>query len=94
MIRFDRPDVPFQQAMYNAVSEVLDRRPGATFDLVAVSPGRGGAARVSLETNKARRNAENVMRSLVDMGLPPSRVAMSATTSDNATTNEVHLYVR
>jgi hypothetical protein len=28
------------------------------------------------------------------MGLPPSRVAMSATTSDNATTNEVHIYVR
>jgi hypothetical protein len=34
------------------------------------------------------------MRSLVDMGLPPSRVAMSSTTSENATTNEVHLYVR
>jgi hypothetical protein len=94
VIRFDRPNVPYQQAVYNAVSQVLDRRPGATFDLVAVAPSRGGAARVALETNKARRNAEGVMRSLVDMGLPPSRVAMSATTSDNATTNEVHIYVR
>ena len=94
VIRFDRPNVPYQQAVYNAVSQVLDRRPGATFDLVAVAPGRGGTARVALEANKARRNAETVMRSLVDMGLPPSRVAMSSTTSDNATTNEVHLYVR
>jgi hypothetical protein len=94
VIRFDRPNVPYQQAVYNAVSQVLDRRPGATFDLVAVAPGRGGTARVALESNKARRNAETVMRSLVDMGLPPSRVAMSTTTSENATTNEVHLYVR
>jgi hypothetical protein len=94
VIRFDRPNVPYQQAVYNAVSQVLDRRPGATFDLVAVAPGRGGTARVALEGNKARRNAETVMRSLVDMGLPPSRVAMSSTTSDNATTNEVHIYVR
>ncbi|MGF1639829.1 MAG: hypothetical protein ACFCUO_02655 [Rhodospirillales bacterium] len=94
VIRFDRPNVAYQQAVYNAVSEVLDRRPGATFDLVAVAPARGGAARVSVETNKARRNAESVMRSLVDMGLPPSRMAMSATTSDYATSNEVHLYVR
>ena len=94
VIRFDRPNVPYQQAVYNAVSRVLDRRPGATFDLVAVAPSRGGAARTSLESNKARRNAESVMRSLVDMGLPPSRVAMSSTTSENATTNEVHLYVR
>ena len=94
VIRFDRPNVPYQQAVYNAVSQVLDRRPGATFDLVAVAPSRGGTARASLESNKARRNAETVMRSLVDMGLPPSRVAMSSTTSENATTNEVHLYVR
>jgi len=94
VIRFDRPNVPYQQAVYNAVSQVLDRRPGAIFDLVAVAPGRGGTARVALEANKARRNAETVMRSLVDMGLPPSRVAMSSITSDNATTNEVHLYVR
>ncbi len=94
VIRFDRPNVPYQQAVYNAVSKVIERRPDANIDLVAVAPSRGGAARVSLESTKVRRQAENVMRSLVDMGLPPSRIAMLASTSPNATTNEVHLYVR
>lgn len=94
VIRFDRPNVPYEQAVYNAVSKVLDRRPDANIDLVAVAPSRGGPARVSLESTKVRRQAENVMRSLVDMGLPPSRIAMLASTSANATTNEVHLYVR
>ncbi|NQU57336.1 MAG: hypothetical protein HQ513_08875 [Rhodospirillales bacterium] len=94
VIRFDRPDVPYQQALYAAVSRVLERRPGAVFDLVAVAPGAGGPARVALNSNKAQRFAEGVLRSLIEMGLPPSRVAMSGKTSNQAKANEVHLYLR
>ncbi len=94
VIRFDRPDIPYQQALYAAVSRVLERRPGAVFDLVAVAPGAGGPARVALNSNKAQRFAEGVLRSLIEMGLPPSRVAMSGKTSNKANSNEVHLYLR
>ena len=94
IIRFDRANVPFQQALYNAVSRVLERRPEAGFDLVSVAPANGGPARVALNSNKARRHAEGVLRSLIEMGLPPGRVAVSAKTSDTARINEVHLYLR
>lgn len=94
VIRFDRPDVPYQQALYNAVSKAIEARPQAQFDLVSVTPQRGGAADASLAQQRARRSAENVMRSLGDMGLPANRVTMSSTTSAEAATNEVHLYVR
>jgi hypothetical protein len=94
VIRFDRPDVPYQQALYNAVSKALEARPQAQFDLVSVTPQRGAAADASLSQQRARRSAENVMRSLTEMGLPGNRVTMSATTSAEAATNEVHLYVR
>jgi len=94
VIRFDRPNVPYQQALYAAVSRVLERRPAAIFDLVAVAPSAGGPARVALNSNKAQRFAEDVLRSLIDMGLPPSRVAMSGKTSGEAKNNEVHLYLR
>jgi hypothetical protein len=94
VIRFDRPNVPFQQALYNAVSRVLERRPNAAFDMVAVAPAGGGAARVALNSTKARRHAETVLRSLIEMGLPPNRVAVSAKTSNTAKINEVHLYLR
>lgn len=93
VIRFDRANVAYDQALYNAVSRSLDRRPNATFQLVAVAPASGGAARVALNSNKARRNAENVMRSLQRMGLPPQRIAVSARTSQAAQSNEVHLYL-
>ena len=93
VIRFDRKNVEFEQALYNAVSKTLERRPSASFELVAIAPASGGAARIALNSNKARRNAEKVMRSLQRMGLPPKRIAVSAQTSQSAQSNEVHLYL-
>jgi len=94
VVQFDRPDVAYQQALYNAVSRALERQPSATFDLVAVAPTAGGPARVALNTTQSRRLADGVLRSLVDMGLPTERVAVSGRTSDAARNNEVHLYLR
>jgi hypothetical protein len=94
VIRFDRPDVPYQSALYNAVSRALERRPQSQFDLVAVAPNRGTPAQVALSQNKSRRHAEQVLRTLTDMGLPPSRVNLQATTSTAANVNEVHIYLR
>ena len=94
VIRFDRPKVEYEQALYTAVSRALERRPQAGFDVVAVAPGQGSAAQVARGANAARRSAESVLRSLTSMGLPPSRVNLSAGTSGEAQTAEVHLYVR
>ena len=94
VIRFDRANVQYEQPLYNAVSRALQRRPNAMFDLVAVATNRGNAARVALSAGKSKKNAETVLRSLSDMGLPLDRVRLSALTSNTAATNEVHLYVR
>ncbi|MTI11345.1 hypothetical protein [Curvivirga aplysinae] len=93
IIRFDRPNVQYQQALYNAVSQALSRKPTATFDLVAISPQRGTAAQIALNASAAKRNGEAVLRSLRDMGVPSGRVQMLAQESPSATANEVHLYV-
>lgn len=94
VIKFDRPTVNFQQPLYNAVSQALDRRPDATFEIVAVTPSRGNAGQVALASNASRRNAEAVYRSLTDMGLAANRVTLSATTSSSAENNEVQVFVR
>jgi hypothetical protein len=86
--------VEYEQALYSAVSQALERRPQAGFDLIAVAPGQGSAAQVARGANRARRSAESVLRSLTAMGLPPSRVNLSAGTSGQAQTAEVHVYVR
>lgn len=93
-IKFDRPDVNYEQQLYIAVSEALQRYPEARFDLVAVHPTEGNAAKVAIESTRARRNAERVLRSLTQIGLPADRVDLSYSKSDEAKVNEVHLYVR
>ena len=94
VIRFDRPDPPFEQALYNAVSRALERRPEAMFDLVAITAARGSAGQAALSGSKAKKYAGDVLRSLTQMGLPASRVTLSAATSAEAVAPEVHLYVR
>lgn len=93
-IRFDKPDVAYEQPMYMAVNEALTRYPNARFELVAVHPSTGNAAEVAIESTRARRNAERVLRSLTQMGLDLGRVDLSYTPSAEAATSEVHLYVR
>ena len=94
VIRFDRANVEYEQALYTAVSRALQRRPQAGFDLVAVASGQGTPAKVTVNANRAKRNAEKVLRSLSGMGLPLDRVRLSALTQNTAESNEVHLYVR
>lgn len=86
VIRFDKPDVAFEPALYQALSRALERRPDAVFDLVAVSSGANSTA--------ARRSAENVMKSMTSMGLPSDRVVMASMSSATASSPEVHVYVR
>lgn len=93
-IRFDRPDVAYQQPLYMAVNEALARYPSARFELVAVHPSAGNAAQVAIESTRARRNGERVLRSMTEMGLSLDNIDVSYMPSETATTNEVHLYIR
>jgi len=94
VIRFDHPNVDYEQALYTAVSRALERRPSATFDVVAVAPNAGTPAQATVAVNASKHDAENVMRSLTGMGLPADRISLSATTSPDIRSNEVRLYVR
>jgi len=94
VIRFDRADVPYERALYTALSKALEARPGANFDLVGVAAGGEGSSDIALNQSRVKKHANDVLKALVDMGLPPSRVSLAATTSPTITTNEVHLYLR
>lgn len=94
VIKFDKPKVQYETALYSAVKSALERKPAAQFDVVAVSPKRGTAGQAALNATSARRNAETVLRSLTNMGLPANRVRLSAMQSEAAATGEVHVFVR
>lgn len=93
-IRFDKPNVAYEQPVYMAINEALQRYPNARFELVAVHPSGGNSAETTIESTRARRNAEKVLRTLTQMGLTMDRVDLSYLPSPDATTSEVHLYIR
>jgi len=94
VIRFDHTNVDYQQILYAALTQALHTRPGAAFSIVAVSPTRGTATAVQLAQTAAHRHAEEVMRSMTDMGVPASRLAVASATDPAATTSEVRVFVR
>lgn len=94
VIRFDRPNVAYQQALYSAASQALQRKPDAGFDVVAVTPAQVAPGRSAISVTNASRSADQVARTLAGMGVPPTRIARAARRSPTAQTAEVHVYVR
>lgn len=93
-IRFDRPNVNYEPALYTAIKSALDRRPNATFDVVAVSPVGSTPGQQALAASNAKRNADSVLRSLTNMNLPANRVRVNSTTSTSTSSGEVQVFVR
>jgi len=94
VIRFDQPNVEYEQAVYMAINQGLEKFPDAQFDLVAVSPSSGNPAQVALAATAAKKNAEAVLRTLTQIGVPMERINLSAANSRSASSSEVHIYIR
>ena len=94
VIRFDHPGVDYQQILYAALNQALQSRPNAGFEVVAVSPTRGNAASVQIAQTNAKRYAQEVMRSMTDMGVPATRMGVASSTDPGAAASEVRVFVR
>ena len=94
VIRFDQPNVDYQQILYAALNQALQSKPNAGFEVVAVSPTRGTAASVQIAQTAAKRHAQDVMRSMTDMGVPATRLGVASATDPGASDSEVRVFVR
>jgi hypothetical protein len=92
-IKFDQPNVDYEQAVYMAVNEAKQKYPNARLEVIAVHPSQGNAAQVAIESTRSRRNAESVLRSLSQMGINTDTVDLSTQSSAEASTNEVHIFI-
>ncbi len=93
IIRFDRPDVDYGQPLYQAMSQALEKNPMGNFEVVAVSPA-GSGAKQSLAAVNIRGKAEDVMRTMAEMGVPADRMQLTTATSADAANPEVHLFLK
>lgn len=93
-IKFDKANVDYQQAVYMAMNEAMQKYPTARYELIAVTPTNGNAAQVAIESTHARRNAESVLRSLSQMGMDVNKIDLTTQQSAEAKSSEVHIYIR
>lgn len=93
-IRFDKPNVDFEQPIYVAVQNALEQYPDTRFELIAVHPTSGNPAQIAIESTRSRRNAERVLRTLTQMGIDLQRIDLSYAPSNEAQSSEVHIFLR
>jgi cell division protein FtsB len=93
-IKFARANTNYQKTLYAALSQALQTQPGALFDVVGVSPTRGTAAAVQTAQNDARRHAQDVMKTMTEMGVPAARMDISSATDPSVRTSEVRVFLR
>jgi hypothetical protein len=88
-IKFDHAHATYDQELYSALSQALATKPSASFDVVGVA-----AAETKLAQNSAVHDARAVMRAMRQMGVPPSRMAVSASTDPAISSSEVRVYAK
>jgi hypothetical protein len=86
-IKFARAHVAYDRVLYAALSQALAAQPHASFSVVGVAPASGAA-------DAAQNNAQAVMHSMTEMGVPATRMAASSSTDPAITASEVRVYVR
>jgi len=88
-IKFDRSHVQYEKTLYSALSQALASQPKASFSVVGIAPS---ATRVA--ANSAERDAKAVMRTMGEMGVPSTRMEVSAVTDPAVSASEVRVYVK
>ena len=89
VIRFGAAPLAYEDALYDAVRGVLERRPASAFELVAVTPYVGAPEQAAFAGR-----LERVYRALIAMGLPAERLSLSSLSQPGVQVDEVHVYVR
>jgi len=94
VIAFSDTHVKYEKPLYDAVSQVLAKKPDAGFEIVSVTPGGKSALDVSRNMYRAQKNTQDVMNSLVELGLSSDKIMVSEVQDTSVRTDEVRVYIR
>ena len=94
VIRFDDPNIDYEKTLYDAIGITVDKKPDASFGLVAVAPIGKNEGETRINASKVKKYAERVLRSMVSFGMPSKKIALTAKTSGDVVVPEVHIFVQ
>lgn len=88
--KFNKDNVNYKDGLRRAVNSAKAKKANVVFEVVAVSPAAGSAA----SRSNAQNHATEIFQEIINMGVSPDRVALSAKTSMDAKASEVQIFVR
>jgi hypothetical protein len=88
-IRFDRPNVQYDEPVHKVAALALQRKPTAIFDVAASAPADGASAR-----EKSKADAEAVVRSLMNAGVQSKQLTLTLATAQTGAVAEIRIFVR
>ncbi len=94
VIRFDQPNVQYDQPVRKVAALALQRKPTAIFDVVASAPADGAPDTAASAREKSKADAEGVVRSLMNAGVPSTQLTLTLATPQTGAATEVRIFVR
>lgn len=90
VVKFNKANVDYKDGLNKAVAGALKAKPDMLFDVVAIAPASASIA----EKSKSREYATKVFEDLVKAGVNPANVSLSAKSSGDAQSSEVHIHIK
>lgn len=94
ILRFNQQRIYYEQPLYGAVSKAVAAKPGVMFDLVSLVPTTGNQQLDAQWQVTARHNSQAILKSMMGMGIPSSRISVRSQPVRGAEFDEVHVFVR
>jgi hypothetical protein len=94
VIRFNQQRIYYEQQLYVAVSKAIGAKPTVMFDLVSYVPKTGEEKLDAQWQATARHNTQTILKSMMEMGVPSSRITTRAQPIRGGEYDEIHLFVR
>ena len=93
-IRYDVAHPNYQAMLRYAVQAAQARNPQLAYEVVTVVRGNGTSIRDMMAAEQSRQRAVEIMRAMMALGVPESRILLGARIDPAATVREVRVYIR
>jgi len=94
IIRFNQARIYYEQQLYGAVSKAVGVKPEVMFELVSFVPTTGEEKLDMQWQATARHNSQAILKSMMGMGVPASRINLRSQPMRGGEYDEIHLFVK
>lgn len=77
VIRFNRPTVIYEKALYDTMNKAFQVKPTAHFDVISVARKSDSASEQKMYNTIAAKNTSKVLETFKEMGMPESRYSVT-----------------